>query len=118
MKISTGQFVENAARAIADPTLKIAIDRTTGTAERKRALAVADFPEFAQARDRGRQIKDHVIANLDHYLEEFERNALAAGAKVYWAATADEACRVVIELCKSANAKRVTRVKSMLGEEI
>ena len=118
MEISSERFVQNAARAIADPTLKIAIDRTTGTAERKRALAVADFPEFAQARDRGRQIKDHVIANLDHYLEEFERNALASGAKVHWAATADEACRIVVDICKSANAKRVTRVKSMLGEEI
>ena len=36
--------------ALADRTLKIAIDRTTGTAERKRAEAVADFPEFEAAR--------------------------------------------------------------------
>ena len=47
-----------------------------------------------------RRIKDHVIAHLDHYLETFERNAVAAGAEVHWARTADEACRIVIEICR------------------
>ena len=111
-------FKARAAAALADPTLKVAIDRTTGTAERKRALAVAAFPEFAAARERGTAIKDHVIAHLDHYLEQFERNATASGAKVHWATTADEACRIVLAICKEAGARRVTRVKSMLGEEI
>ena len=86
--------------ALADGTLKLAIDRTTGNAERKRALALAAFPEFEAARERGRAIKDHVIANLDHYLETFERNAVAAGSRVHWAATADEACRIVVEICR------------------
>jgi L-lactate dehydrogenase complex protein LldF len=116
--LATERFKENARAALADRTLKVAIDRTTGTAERKRAEAVAAFPEFDAARERGRRIKDHVIANLDHYLEQFERNASAAGAKVHWAASADEACRVVLGICRSAGARRVTRVKSMLGEEI
>ena len=111
-------FKANAEAALADRTLKVAIDRTTGTAERRRAEAVAAFPAFEATRERGARIKDHVIANLGHYLEEFERNAVAAGAVVHWAATADEACRIVVELCRAANARRVTRVKSMLGEEI
>src|SRR3954451_12947588 len=111
-------FKTRTATALVDATLKIAIERTTATAERKRAAALSDFPEFDAARDRGRRIKDHVIANLDHYLIEFERNAKAAGTHVHWAATADAAARIVIELCRAAQAKRVTRVKSMLGEEI
>jgi L-lactate dehydrogenase complex protein LldF len=111
-------FKARADAALADRTLKLAIDRTTGTAERKRAAALAAFPEFAAARERGKAIKDHVIAHLDHYLEEFDRNATAAGAKVHWAATADEACRIVVAICRGAGARRVTRVKSMLGEEI
>ncbi len=111
-------FKARVEAALADPTLKIAIGRTTGTAERKRAAALADFPQFEAARARGKRIKDHVIANLDHYLVEFERNAIASGASVHWAATASDASRIVIELCRKAGAKRVTRVKSMLGEEI
>ncbi|MCZ7009764.1 LUD domain-containing protein, partial [Salmonella enterica] len=37
---------------------------------------------------------------------------------VHWARTAEEASQIVVRLCKEAGAKRVTRVKSMLGEEI
>jgi L-lactate dehydrogenase complex protein LldF len=118
MQLGSERFKANAQAALADRTLKIAIDRTTGTAVRKRAEAVAEFPEFDAARQRGRRIKDHVIANLDHYLETFERNAVTAGSRVHWAATADEACRIVIEICRAAGARRATRVKSMLGEEI
>ncbi len=111
-------FKTRAKSALGNPTLKTAIDRTTSTAETKRAVAVSAFPEFEAARDRGRAIKDHVIANLDHYLETFERNAVASGAKVHWAATDAEASAIVVRLCREAGAKSVTRSKSMLGEEI
>jgi L-lactate dehydrogenase complex protein LldF len=111
-------FKARADGALADATLKVAIERTTGTAERKRAGALAAFPEFEAARTRGRAIKDHVIAHLDHYLETFERNAAAAGAQVHWAADDAEARAIVVRLCREAGAGRVTRAKSMLGEEI
>jgi L-lactate dehydrogenase complex protein LldF len=118
MNATPVHFKARVEAALADPTLKIAIERTTGTAERKRAAALADFPQFAAARERGKRIKDHVIAHLDHYLVEFERNAIASGATVHWAATASDASRIVVDLCRKAGARRVTRVKSMLGEEI
>ncbi len=118
MQTSTISFHARADEALQNPTLKTAVERTAGNAQRKRAAAVEAFPQFAAARARGKAIKDHVIANLDHYLLEFERNAIASGAKVHWAATASDASRIVVELCRQAGAKRVTRVKSMLGEEI
>ena len=111
-------FKARAHDALADPNLKTAIDRTTGTAETKRAVAVDAFPEFQAARARGAAIKDHVIANLDHYLIEFERNATASGAQVHWARDAAEAAAIVTKICTDADAKIVTRAKSMLGEEI
>lgn len=111
-------FHARAEAALADPNLKVAIDRTTRTARQKREAAVADWPGFAKARDLGRRIKDHVIENLDHYLVEFERNARASGAIVHYAATAEEACRIAIGICRDAKAQTITRSKSMLGEEI
>jgi L-lactate dehydrogenase complex protein LldF len=111
-------FKKRAGAALANPSLKAAIERTAGAAEKNRAAAIGRFAEFAAARGRGRRIKDHVIANLDHYLKTFERNALASGAKVHWARTAEEACAIVTGICAGAGAKRVTRSKSMLGEEI
>ena len=37
---------------------------------------------------------------------------------MHWATTADEGCRIVVDICRQAGAKPVTRAKSMLGEEI
>src|SRR3954451_11256823 len=68
MRSTPEPFKTRTATALVDATLKIAIDRTTRTAEYKRASALSDFPEFEAARDRGRRIKDDVIANLDYYL--------------------------------------------------
>lgn len=113
--MSFGQRVD---LALADPILKIAVERTAGTAEAKRKIAVDAFPAFEDARTRAAAIKDHVIANLGHYLEMFETNAVATGAKVHWARTAEEASTIVIDLCRAAGAKSVARSKSMLGEEI
>ncbi len=111
-------FSDRADAALADRTLKVAVERTAGTAEAKRAVAVSAFPDFEAARTRAAAIKDHVVANLGAYLVEFEANAIAAGAKVHWARTADEACGIIIDICKAAGAKSVARSKSMLGEEI
>ncbi len=102
--MSFGQRVE---LALADKVLKVAVERTAGTAEAKRALAVEAFPAFEDARTRAAAIKDHVIAHLGHYLEMFEANAIAAGAQVHWAQTADEAATIVIDLCRKAGAKSV-----------
>ncbi len=113
--MSFGKRVE---LALADPVLKVAVERTAGTAETKRAAAVEAFPAFEDARTRAAAIKDHVIAHLGHYLEMFEANATAAGAQVHWARTADEAAKIVIDLCRKAGATSVARSKSMLGEEI
>jgi len=111
-------FTDRADAALADPILKIAVERTAGTAQAKRTIAVDAFPDFEAARTRAAGLKDHVVTHLGHYLEQFEANAIAAGAQVHWAQTADEACRIVIDICKAAGAKTVARSKSMLGEEI
>src|SRR5262249_29422109 len=65
-----------------------------------------------------RAVKDHVLAHLDHYLEQFAANATAAGCTVHWAATGDEACAVVAALAKAAGAATAVKSKSMTTEEI
>jgi L-lactate dehydrogenase complex protein LldF len=113
-----GTFPQRVGKALGDAHLKVALERTTGNARTKRAAAVAAWPDFVAARHAAAAIKDHAIAHMAYYLEMFERNALASGAKVHWARDPDEACRIVVEICKAAGAKTVTRSKSMLGEEI
>lgn len=111
-------FKSNAKAALADPNLKTGLDRTTGLLRSRRKAAIKAFPEYPQVREAGRRIKDHVLANLDVYLTRFIKNAEAAGCKVHLAETKDDACQIVIDICREHEVQSVTRVKSMLGEEI
>jgi L-lactate dehydrogenase complex protein LldF len=118
MTAPAGTFHDRVEKALGNAQLKVALERTTGNARRKRAAAVEAWPDFVAARAAAAAIKDHAIGHMAYYLEMFERNAIASGAQVHWARDPDEACRIVVDLCKAAGAKTVTRSKSMLGEEI
>ncbi len=112
------KFKRNVSDALNNPKLKVAIRRTTDRADAKRATAVKNFPGFDRTREQGQKIKDHVIEYLDYYLAEFERNAIANGSIVHWAKNAEHASQIVVDICHEQGAKKITRSKSMLGEEI
>ncbi len=118
MQTQPENFKRSAKLALHNSKLKLAIRRTTDAAEAKRAAAVESFPEFEKLRKQGEKIKDHVIQHMGHYLEQFENNAIAQGAIVHWAQTAEQASAIVVDICQQHQAKRITRSKSMLGEEI
>ena len=115
---SPSAFKTEAKQALHRPQLKVALDRATNLLQGRRADVIANYPEFEKARKLAVRIKDHTLENLDHYIEQFTNAAEASGAKVHFADTPKDATRVVIEICKARKAKTVTRVKSMLGEEI
>ena len=117
-KFNSTAFKSNAKEALKSEGLKLALDRTTGLLKKRRAQAIADFPDYEATRALAAKIKDHTLEHWGYYLEQFERNALANGAQVYWAKDAKEANSIITKLCLEAEAKKVTRVKSMLGEEI
>ena len=118
MKNKPENFARNVEHALSLSDLKSTIRRTTDKAEQQRAIAVERFPNFDKARMQGQKIKDHVIQHIGHYLETFERNAVANGAIVHWAETGEEASKIVVNICREHNAQSITRSKSMLGEEI
>ena len=119
MHVATSSaFKENAHRAIADAGLQKALARSGPSFIARRTAAVAALPEFEQLRDIACEIKNHTLANLDFYLEEWEAKVLAAGGKVHWCATADEAREAVLAICRSVNARNVTKGKSMISEEL
>ena len=57
------------------------------------------------------------MARLPELLEEFEKNALANGAKVFWARDDQEANETILQLAKERGVKYVTKGKSMVTEE-
>ena len=113
-----GSFKENAREAIVDESLQNALTMLNTGMIPKRRDAVKNLPEFEKLSERGRELKDHFLTNLDFYLERFERNCRAAGGRVHWCSTGDEARAAVLEICRSVDAKSVTKGKSMIAEEI
>jgi L-lactate dehydrogenase complex protein LldF len=119
MHIATSPaFKENARAALADAGLQKALARSGPSFIARRTAAVAALPEFEQLRDIARDIKNHTLANLDFYLEEWEAKVTAAGGHVHWCSTADEARDAVLAICQAANARTVTKGKSMISEEL
>lgn len=112
------EFQERARQALSDVSLQRAMAKARGGFVDHRRDAVDALPEFDAIRDAARDIKDHVLANLDGYLELYEQKVIENGGQVHWARDADEACRIVAKICKDAEAETVTKGKSMVSEEI
>src|SRR5204863_493395 len=81
----------NSRAGLADPILQTALGLARTGFPQRRQEAIARLPEFEELREQGRSINDHALANLDFYLELYERNVTAAGGQVHWARTAAEA---------------------------
>jgi len=117
-EIRTPQFKSNARAAIANPALQVELDRARTGFVAKRAAAAAGLPEFDALRDNARDIKNHVLGHLDLYLEAYEKKVTEAGGHVHWAESAEDARRIILDICRKAGAKTVTKGKSMVTEEI
>jgi L-lactate dehydrogenase complex protein LldF len=118
MQITSPNFKANARAALADPELQKALGNIRSGFIEKRARAFAALPEFEQLRESASAIKNHTLENLDLYLEAYEEKVMEAGGVVHWAETAEDARRVVLDICRSVGAKTVTKGKTMISEEI
>ena len=118
MKSTAHEFQDSARAALRNPQLARAMTKAkTGFIDRRRA-AVEALPEFRSLRRTARDIKEHTLQHLDHYLERFESRVREHGGHVHWASSPAEAREIVIGICRAAGAKRVTKGKSMVAEEI
>lgn len=118
MELAAKHFKASAAKALIDVQLQKALGNVEKGFIGKRQKAADALPEFDALRDNARDIKNHVLAHLDLYLEEYERKVTASGGHVHWAETAEDARRIVLDICKKAGARTVTKGKSMITEEI
>src|SRR5262245_40009699 len=115
MQHNSAEFRANVKRAIADSQLQWAMTETSPRFIEKRAKARASLPEFDALRDEARDIKDHVLAHLDIYLERYEAKVIESGGAVHWAETAEEARAAILAICRRLDARLVTKGKSMIS---
>jgi L-lactate dehydrogenase complex protein LldF len=111
-------FREQAREALNDPSLRTALGRLKTHFALRRKEAAERYGDFEGLREMGRTIRDHAIGNLDALLAALERNITARGGQVHWARDAEEARTIILGILRDANAKTVTKGKSMVSEEI
>jgi L-lactate dehydrogenase complex protein LldF len=112
------QFKQNAARALNDVQLQKALGNVKQGFIDKRRMAADKLPEFEALRDAARDIKNHTLEHLDLYLEAYEEKVKASGGHVHFARDATEARDIILNICRGAGARTVTKGKSMISEEI
>ncbi len=108
---------EAAARFAADDARAHWHDQALWFVRLKRDRQAQSLPEWEELRTCAAQIKAHTVSRLADYLEEFERNALAAGTQVHWARDAEEHNRIVHGILSERGVTRLVKSKSMLTEE-
>src|SRR5450759_869691 len=118
MQVQSMFFKQTASVKLNDQILQNAMKKSKGKFVDGRAKSILDLDNFEDIRTAAAAIRDHTLANLDAYLLEFENNAVRRGAVVHWAETAQEANRIVIDIARQNNVRKVTKSKSMVTEEI
>jgi L-lactate dehydrogenase complex protein LldF len=116
---STGHFehAQLANRFVADQERAHWHDKALWFVRQKRDRMAQSIPEWELLRETATQIKSHVLGQLPYYLEMFEQQATALGAKVHWARDAAEHNRIVHQLLADRGVSRIVKSKSMLTEE-
>jgi len=112
------QFRASAGGVLDDRHTQHALDAATARLRDARLAAWGLLPDVEKLRERGREIKQQTIADLDRYLDDFSRAFEASGGRVHLAATADDATAAIREICHRREAKLVAKAKSMASEEI
>jgi L-lactate dehydrogenase complex protein LldF len=118
VEVQSNQIHEKAKEALGDAHLQEALRSSTLRLYTHRLQAAAEVPGFERLRDRARETKREVIDHLDHYLQQFADSVARRGGKVHWAATAEEACAIVLTIARTAGAREVVKAKTMVSEEI
>ncbi len=118
MKPVTINFRDKAAETMADSQVQGALENVYNGFFKARISAAEATDHWEELRTRGKAIKDHTIANLDHYLDMLATNVERNGGNVFFAANADEANRYVLDLARETDTKTVIKSKSMVSEEM
>ena len=118
MQVQSMHFRSRAAMKLADARLQKNLTAFADKIVNARAAAIAELEDFEGTRNAAVERRNRPLANLDVWLERFERAATARGATVLYAQTHEEAAQLIVEIARRHGVKKVTKSKSMVSEEV
>lgn len=103
---------------MADNFMRSAVANAQERMFNNRANAAEQLGHWDQWREMGRTIRDHVLENLDYYLEQLSEKVQSNGGHVFFAKTAEDARQYIEKVIREKQAKSIVKSKSMVTEEI
>ncbi|TNH05703.1 LutB/LldF family L-lactate oxidation iron-sulfur protein [Testudinibacter sp. TR-2022] len=83
-----------------------------------RQKMVDELGHWEEWREQAKQIREHILQNLDAYLYQLSEKVSQNGGNVYFANTAEDATDYIKKVAQQKQAKKVVKSKSMVTEEI
>jgi L-lactate dehydrogenase complex protein LldF len=120
MEVRSHDFVSLAEIAIRDKDTQAAVTKGTNNAYNNRLNAMfMHGDEHGEAmRQQAAEAKRRALRNLPDLLGRAESNMQSNGIQVLWAADADEANKLMLEIAERHGVESVAKSKSMVTEEI
>jgi len=117
MQTQSMHFKARAGQKLADQRLQQNLTKlsTKFVSGRAQAIQSIDFPATREALKARR---NRAIENLDVWLEQFEAEATRRGVTVLYAETANDAARLVADIARKYEVRKVIKTKSMVSEEM
>ncbi|GGY17786.1 LutB/LldF family L-lactate oxidation iron-sulfur protein [Paludibacterium paludis] len=112
------RFKDNARTALADGKLRGSLRGAMDFLMDKRLAAFPDTAELASLRTLGEAIRQRCLSTLPELLEQLEASLTRNGVTVHWAATPDDANRIIHGLVQARAGRLMVKGKSMVSEEI
>jgi L-lactate dehydrogenase complex protein LldF len=117
VKQSSHSFLDNASEALRDSQKAQVRDLMAQFTPLIRNAAMDSFGRFDSLRQHVKTVRQHSLANLDHYLSRFEQETLRNGNQLHYARDGEELNSIVLDICQQHSARRIAKGKSMVTEE-
>lgn len=118
MKTSQDGFQKRLDENMADQFMRSAVADAQTRMFSGRAKAAEQLGHWDEWREIGKTIRNHVLENLDYYLQQLSDSVQKNGGHVFFAKTAADAQEYIKSVVSSENAKHIVKSKSMVSEEI
>ncbi|QGZ61233.1 lactate utilization protein B [Paraburkholderia acidisoli] len=117
MQVQSMQFKARAGQKLADERLQHNLKKlsTKFVSARAEAIHAIDFPATRAALKARR---NRALDNLDVWLEQFETEATRRGVTVLYAESARDAAKLVGDIARKHDVRKVIKTKSMVSEEM
>jgi L-lactate dehydrogenase complex protein LldF len=113
-----GTFKTRVQDVLDNPDLRKSFRGAMDFLMQKRSAQFPDDAQFQALRLQGEAIRQYSLSKLPDLLELLEKNLIANGIQVHWAANASEAQNIIAKIMVKADAKLIVKGKSMVSEEV